>query len=175
MLYGRVYSISLPEQKPPSLPPSLYPTSTFCHPCIFTSTSPLLSWSRSRVTTKPNQTKTHQPNPTQAYQAQACQAQPSPTKPKQTRTKSHHTTLSWIASLPLISRLPLRCVVSCATPSPFPSCAGGDGSRDHVLSRLEHVWGPGDGRPVEDLKVAIDQVSCQFSKPQKRLLGLSPC
>ncbi|CAN0320601.1 unnamed protein product, partial [Laminaria digitata] len=31
--------------------------------------------------------------------------------------------------------------------------------RDHVLSRLEHVWGPGDGRPVEDLKVAIDQVS----------------
>lgn len=31
--------------------------------------------------------------------------------------------------------------------------------RDHVLSRLEHVWGPGDGRPVEELKVAIDQVS----------------
>ncbi|CAM9868389.1 unnamed protein product, partial [Ectocarpus sp. 12 AP-2014] len=31
-------------------------------------------------------------------------------------------------------------------------------SRDHVLSRLEHVWGPGDGRPVEELKVAIDQV-----------------
>lgn len=31
--------------------------------------------------------------------------------------------------------------------------------RDHVLSRLEHVWGPGDGRPVQDLKVAIDQVS----------------
>lgn len=31
--------------------------------------------------------------------------------------------------------------------------------RDHVLSRLERVWGPGDGRPVEDLKVAIDQVS----------------
>lgn len=32
-------------------------------------------------------------------------------------------------------------------------------SRDHVLSRLERVWGPGDGRPVEELKVAIDQVS----------------
>lgn len=31
--------------------------------------------------------------------------------------------------------------------------------RDHVLSRLERVWGPGDGRPVEDLKVAIDQVN----------------
>lgn len=28
-----------------------------------------------------------------------------------------------------------------------------------MLSRLEHVWGPGDGRPVEELKVAIDQVS----------------
>eukprot|EP00904_Undaria_pinnatifida_P000488 jgi/Undpi1/1043/HiC_scaffold_10.g04506.m1 len=35
-------------------------------------------------------------------------------------------------------------------------------SRDHVLSRLEHVWGPGDGRPVEDLKVAIDQLLVEF-------------
>ncbi|CAN0381768.1 unnamed protein product [Ectocarpus sp. 12 AP-2014] len=35
-------------------------------------------------------------------------------------------------------------------------------SRDHVLSRLEHVWGPGDGRPVEELKVAIDQLLVEY-------------
>ncbi|CAM9340282.1 unnamed protein product [Ascophyllum nodosum] len=35
-------------------------------------------------------------------------------------------------------------------------------SRDHVLSRLEHVWGPGDGRPVGDLKVAIDQLLVEY-------------
>ncbi|CAM9519282.1 unnamed protein product [Chrysoparadoxa australica] len=35
-------------------------------------------------------------------------------------------------------------------------------SRDHVLSRLEKVWGPGDGRPVEELKVAIDQLLDEF-------------
>lgn len=89
-------------------------------------------------------------------------------------TKPHHTTLNWIASPPLISRFPLRCVVSCVTPSIFPFCAGGDGSRDHVLSRLEHVWGPGDGRPVEDLKVAIDQVSCQSSHPKSVYLDYTP-
>lgn len=27
-----------------------------------------------------------------------------------------------------------------------------------VCGRLERVWGPGDGRPVEELKVAIDQL-----------------
>mmetsp|Transcript_19420 Transcript_19420/g.28774 ORF Transcript_19420/g.28774 Transcript_19420/m.28774 type:complete len:394 (+) Transcript_19420:52-1233(+) len=31
-------------------------------------------------------------------------------------------------------------------------------SRDHVLSRVERVWGPGDGRSVSELKVAIDQL-----------------
>ncbi|CAM9227575.1 unnamed protein product [Choristocarpus tenellus] len=35
-------------------------------------------------------------------------------------------------------------------------------SRDHVLSRLERVWGPGDGRPVEELKVAIDQLLVEY-------------
>lgn len=29
-------------------------------------------------------------------------------------------------------------------------------SRDHQFSRLERIWGPGDGRPVEELKVEID-------------------
>lgn len=40
-----------------------------------------------------------------------------------------------------------------------PFCVVASCTRDHVLSRLEHVWGPGDGRPVEELKVSIDQVS----------------
>eukprot|EP00953_Heterococcus_sp_UTEX-ZZ885_P024473 13384-Heterococcus_DN1.PRE.2 len=35
-------------------------------------------------------------------------------------------------------------------------------SRDHVISRLERVWGPGDGRPVEELKVAIDQLLVEY-------------
>lgn len=31
-------------------------------------------------------------------------------------------------------------------------------SRDHQYSRLERVWGPGDGRPVAELKVALDDL-----------------
>jgi hypothetical protein len=31
-------------------------------------------------------------------------------------------------------------------------------SHNHSGALLEHVWGPGDGRPVEDLKVAVDQL-----------------
>ena len=31
-------------------------------------------------------------------------------------------------------------------------------SRDHSGAKLEHIWGPGDGRPVEELKVSIDQL-----------------
>jgi len=31
-------------------------------------------------------------------------------------------------------------------------------SRDHVGARIERVWGPGDGRSVPELKVAIDQL-----------------
>ncbi len=29
-------------------------------------------------------------------------------------------------------------------------------SRDHAGAQLERIWGPGDGRPVKDLKIAID-------------------
>jgi len=35
-------------------------------------------------------------------------------------------------------------------------------SRDHAGAKLEHSWGPGDGRPVEDLKVAIDLIIDEF-------------
>ena len=35
-------------------------------------------------------------------------------------------------------------------------------SRDHGSARLERVWGPGDGRPVEDMKVAIDQLLGEY-------------
>ena len=31
-------------------------------------------------------------------------------------------------------------------------------SHNHSGALLEHVWGPGDGRPVEALKVAVDQL-----------------
>ena len=31
-------------------------------------------------------------------------------------------------------------------------------SREHCAARLEKVWGPGDGRPVEELKVVMDQL-----------------
>lgn len=31
-------------------------------------------------------------------------------------------------------------------------------SREHCTARLEKVWGPGDGRPVSELKVVIDQL-----------------
>mmetsp|Transcript_6467 Transcript_6467/g.12394 ORF Transcript_6467/g.12394 Transcript_6467/m.12394 type:complete len:471 (+) Transcript_6467:85-1497(+) len=35
-------------------------------------------------------------------------------------------------------------------------------SREHCSVRLEKVWGPGDGRPVADLKVAMDQLLKEF-------------
>ena len=31
-------------------------------------------------------------------------------------------------------------------------------SREHCTARLEHVWGPGDGRPVTELKEVMDQL-----------------
>ena len=31
-------------------------------------------------------------------------------------------------------------------------------SREHCTARLEKIWGPGDGRPVAELKDAIDQL-----------------
>lgn len=35
-------------------------------------------------------------------------------------------------------------------------------SREHAGAKLERSWGPGDGRPVEDMKVAIDQLLQEF-------------
>lgn len=35
-------------------------------------------------------------------------------------------------------------------------------SRDHMGARLEHIWGPGDGRSVPDMKVAIDQLVQEY-------------
>jgi programmed cell death protein 4 len=35
-------------------------------------------------------------------------------------------------------------------------------SRDHAGAKLERSWGPGDGRPVEDMKVAVDQVLQEY-------------
>ncbi len=31
-------------------------------------------------------------------------------------------------------------------------------SREHCTARLEKVWGPGDGRPVDELKESMDQL-----------------
>ena len=31
-------------------------------------------------------------------------------------------------------------------------------SREHCTARLEKIWGPGDGRPVSELKEVIDQI-----------------
>lgn len=31
-------------------------------------------------------------------------------------------------------------------------------SREHCGARLEHSWGPGDGRPVDEMKVVVDQL-----------------
>ncbi len=39
-------------------------------------------------------------------------------------------------------------------------------SREHCTARLEKIWGPGDGRPVAELKEVVDQlveVSASFS------------
>lgn len=35
-------------------------------------------------------------------------------------------------------------------------------SRDHAGAKLERSWGPGDGRPVDELKVAIDQLLQEY-------------
>ena len=31
-------------------------------------------------------------------------------------------------------------------------------SREHCTARLEKIWGPGDGRPVAELKKVVDQL-----------------
>lgn len=74
-----------------------------------------------------------------------------------------------------ISTFLARCVVDEVLPPSFLSDVvvcnlGGDIvehakrmlSRDHGGARLEHSWGPGDGRPVEELKVAIDQLLQEY-------------
>jgi programmed cell death protein 4 len=35
-------------------------------------------------------------------------------------------------------------------------------SREHCTARLEKVWGPGDGRPVAELKVEMDQILSEY-------------
>jgi len=35
-------------------------------------------------------------------------------------------------------------------------------NREHSTARLERVWGPGDGRPVEDLKQDMDQLLREY-------------
>lgn len=35
-------------------------------------------------------------------------------------------------------------------------------SREHCTARLERCWGPGDGRPVEDLKLDMDQLLKEY-------------
>jgi len=35
-------------------------------------------------------------------------------------------------------------------------------SREHCAARLEKVWGPGDGRPVEELKLVMDQLLKEY-------------
>lgn len=35
-------------------------------------------------------------------------------------------------------------------------------NREHSTARLERVWGPGDGRPVEDLKKDMDQLLQEY-------------
>jgi programmed cell death protein 4 len=35
-------------------------------------------------------------------------------------------------------------------------------SQDHAGAKLEKIWGPGDGRPVEEMKVAVDQLLLEY-------------
>jgi programmed cell death protein 4 len=35
-------------------------------------------------------------------------------------------------------------------------------SREHCTARLERIWGPGDGRPVAELKVEMDQILAEY-------------
>jgi len=35
-------------------------------------------------------------------------------------------------------------------------------TREHSTARLEHVWGPGDGRPVDELKIEMDQILQEY-------------
>ena len=35
-------------------------------------------------------------------------------------------------------------------------------SREHCTARLEKIWGPGDGRPVAELKTVMDQLLQEY-------------
>jgi programmed cell death protein 4 len=35
-------------------------------------------------------------------------------------------------------------------------------TREHSTARLERVWGPGDGRPVDELKVEMDHMLQEY-------------
>jgi len=35
-------------------------------------------------------------------------------------------------------------------------------SQEHQYSRVERIWGPGDGRPVKELKIAMDQLLSEY-------------
>mmetsp|Transcript_15784 Transcript_15784/g.60087 ORF Transcript_15784/g.60087 Transcript_15784/m.60087 type:complete len:487 (-) Transcript_15784:145-1605(-) len=35
-------------------------------------------------------------------------------------------------------------------------------NREHASARLDRIWGPGDGRPVKELKVAVDQLLQEY-------------
>src|SRR3546814_6665945 len=75
----------------------------------------------------------------------------------------------------MISTFIARAVIDEVVPpawlsSPKTASLGGDViehakrmlSRDHSGAKLERVWGPGDSRPVQDLKVAIDQLLAEY-------------
>lgn len=48
-------------------------------------------------------------------------------------------------------------------------------SREHCTARLEKVWGPGDGRPVAELKEVIDQLIEVGFNLISRVIYLSVC
>ena len=75
----------------------------------------------------------------------------------------------------LLSTYLARCVVDEVLPPSFLNDAvvknlGGEIveyskrllSRDHAGAKLERIWGPGDGRPVEEMKVAVDQLLAEY-------------
>ena len=47
-------------------------------------------------------------------------------------------------------------------------------SREHIGARIERVWGPGDGRPVDDLKIAVDQLLLEYVT-SRELIEASRC
>lgn len=47
-------------------------------------------------------------------------------------------------------------------------------SREHCTARLEKVWGPGDGRPVAELKEVIDQL-IEVSEVKKSVICAFLC